>query len=393
MSKFEEVKTEKERAKLHALRRRFGTKEIPADCTAGSHEQKGIELLCVDDSVYFLMETHDKVVAACSLTLADSRALPSDWFSQLQLAKVAHVSPEKVAIVSLLADKNAIESVHALEGLLAYILDVGVRRGVLLFFARPDPSFVFLYQRCGYRCYSTGCATEGSETYCIPMVLIAPDLEYMKKVNGKSLQVLERFHARDAAIFEHFNMQRLYQIFPMIQKIINVFSMTSEELEERLVDHARSLNLRTQSLLAGLSGDELHALSSEAAVIAVKRGDKFVSEHDASREIFVVVEGLFEARKSVSDVAYPMNLIAPGESFGEISYFLEGVRTADVYALLDSTVLVINSRTLEALTRHSPEVAVKLLSNVARLLCQRIVRKDAVHIASFEHYTSSLEEL
>jgi CRP-like cAMP-binding protein len=63
-----------------------------------------------------------------------------------------------------------------------------------------------------------------------------------------------------------------------------------------------------------------------------------------------------------------LNVIGPGQVFGEIAVLDGGPRTADAVALRDSDILVLDRRDLMPVVRANPDLAQRLLE----VLCQRL---------------------
>jgi len=70
-------------------------------------------------------------------------------------------------------------------------------------------------------------------------------------------------------------------------------------------------------------------------------------------------------------------VIGTGEVFGEMAFLLERPRSVDVYAASASVrVLSLSESTLRKMVAEDPAVAAKLLFNISKMLCVRIVKAD-----------------
>jgi CRP-like cAMP-binding protein len=68
-------------------------------------------------------------------------------------------------------------------------------------------------------------------------------------------------------------------------------------------------------------------------------------------------------------------VIRTGEVFGEMAFLLERPRTLDVYAASDPVrVLSLSESTIRTMVAEDPAVAAKLLFNISKMLCVRIVK-------------------
>ena len=121
----------------------------------------------------------------------------------------------------------------------------------------------------------------------------------------------------------------------------------------------------------GLDETELRRCLASSNVVDCARGDRILKAGGSARNVFVVLDGALE----VTDGEHRIAVLLPGDLFGETAYLLQRSRTANVDVISDGTrVLSMSERTLRNLTRDQPEIAVKLLENISKILCHRGVK-------------------
>ena len=124
------------------------------------------------------------------------------------------------------------------------------------------------------------------------------------------------------------------------------------------------------ALFEGLADDELDRCIARSNIICCAEGDRVLKKGGAARNVFVVLSGALE----VSDADHAVAVLLPGGVFGESAYLLEQPRAHDVDALCDDTrILSLSERTLRNLTAEDPSLAAKLLGNVGKILCRRLL--------------------
>ena len=70
-----------------------------------------------------------------------------------------------------------------------------------------------------------------------------------------------------------------------------------------------------------------------------------------------------------------MDVCCSGDIVGEMAFLLESPRTADVYVATDGTrVLSLSESNLKKLAVDEPQLAAKLLLNLSKLLCYKLLR-------------------
>ena len=70
-------------------------------------------------------------------------------------------------------------------------------------------------------------------------------------------------------------------------------------------------------------------------------------------------------------------MLSAGDAFGEMAFLLERPRAFDVDAATDGTrVLSLSEGALRTMIAEDASVAAKLLFNVAKMLCVRLIQAD-----------------
>ncbi len=142
-----------------------------------------------------------------------------------------------------------------------------------------------------------------------------------------------------------------------------------------------------------LPGDETWAgLKSAGLVCRVEPGDALFREGDEAEGAYVLLSG----RCAVSEGGKQVNVIEPGELFGEIAGFGGGKRTATVTALVPCEVLILSADQLQRGFTDSPDLLRKTLQVLAgrtRRISDRQVAYREEHKALQEVQRSLLPDL
>jgi CRP-like cAMP-binding protein len=121
------------------------------------------------------------------------------------------------------------------------------------------------------------------------------------------------------------------------------------------------------------SEDEVERCLSRSNIIECDAGDHVLKKGGVARNIFVVLDGTLEVR----DHERVVGVLSRGEVFGEIAFLLERPRGLDVFAATDrARVLSLSEKTLRKMIADDPVVAAKLLFNVSRMLCLRLIKAN-----------------
>jgi len=114
-------------------------------------------------------------------------------------------------------------------------------------------------------------------------------------------------------------------------------------------------------LFAGLSKRHLQQVARIADEIDLREGKELISEGYSGREFFILLDGSAEVRRKGRKV----NIMSPGDFFGEIALLSDRLTTASVTTTEPSRALVITRASFKALLRDEPAVQLKVLQALA----------------------------
>ncbi len=120
--------------------------------------------------------------------------------------------------------------------------------------------------------------------------------------------------------------------------------------------HPDPERLREIPVFEGVSTDNLEQIASGFDVEEHPAGTRLTREGASGYAFFVLDEG--RARVEVDGAT--VNQLLPGDVFGEMAFFTDGRRTADVFADTEVRVLAMFGTRFEQLLALAPEVAERL---------------------------------
>jgi hypothetical protein len=126
-------------------------------------------------------------------------------------------------------------------------------------------------------------------------------------------------------------------------------------------------------VFAGFDAEEVQRCVSRSNIVECQPGDRILKKGGSSRNLFVVLDGILEVR----DDDRVVNVLTAGDVFGEMAFLLELPRQLDVYAATANVrVLSMSDGTLRKLIAEEPTVTAKLLLNISKMLCGRLIKAD-----------------
>ncbi len=137
--------------------------------------------------------------------------------------------------------------------------------------------------------------------------------------------------------------------------------------------------LKDCPLVEGLTEEELDRLIGVCEWKQFPKGHTLFKEGEPSKNLFVVVEGLLGIRKHIIDQKEDSLPLVPviaelgaGEIVGEFSFFDGNPRSAEVFAIADTSTLILDPEAFLQFSSHFPQVSQKITVNLIKILIARI---------------------
>lgn len=115
-------------------------------------------------------------------------------------------------------------------------------------------------------------------------------------------------------------------------------------------------------LFASCSKSDLGRIARIADEIDLPEGKKLIGEGDTARQFFILLDGWAEVRRKGRKV----NVMGPGDFFGEIGLVTDRLATATVTTTSPARALVITRASFKGMLRDSPGVQLKVLQALAQ---------------------------
>jgi CRP/FNR family cyclic AMP-dependent transcriptional regulator len=132
----------------------------------------------------------------------------------------------------------------------------------------------------------------------------------------------------------------------------------------RLGGNEKTDLIRKVPLFARCSRAELKEIAKLADEIDLSEGKEMTREGAPGREFFVLLEGTADVKKNSRKV----NMLGPGDFFGEIALVSHEPRTATVIASSPIRALVITDRSFRRLLDDAPQVKTRVMEAMAERL-------------------------
>jgi hypothetical protein len=331
-------------------------------------------LIEADDpaSHIFQARVGGKLAATMRLTWGGDGALGQRHLEQYDLAPFLDAVPmEQIVVGERMMIDPAFRGTTLLVEMFAAFMNFVNERRIQLIFGDCEPHLLNTYQALGYRTYTTRNVNSPETGYLIPLVIVAEDIGYMRRIGSPLAGVLRDFGARARVpgdiddLLEGGAAVQSHKMLDPEQYMAGVKAAAQ--------GGAREANALESGLFRGMSEDEIAVCLDKSVTIACQPGDRVLKRGNVATNMGLVLSGRFEVRDGDTVVAG----IGPGEVFGEIAFFLKLPRTMDVVAVAEDTRIVsFNDRTLRNLIEGHSETAATLLYNISVMLCERLQKTN-----------------
>ena len=243
-----------------------------------------------------------------------------------------------------------------LDQLLAYVSSKTKVGDLQVVFGCCEPHLLSLYLKMGQRTYAPHNINSPTAGYLVPLVSFLPDTDALRGVGpntppGELPACIQTVLARSPSVRT--------QLLSAPEDYWSDIRRTLDELDAEKI-----------STFDGFSDDEAQRCIARSTIIECAAGDRVLKRGGTARNIFVVLDGTLEVRDGETIV----NVLTAGDAFGEMAFLLERPRSFDVDAATDTHVLSLSEGALRAMIAEDASIAAKLLFNLSRMLCVRLIR-------------------
>jgi CRP/FNR family transcriptional regulator, cyclic AMP receptor protein len=106
---------------------------------------------------------------------------------------------------------------------------------------------------------------------------------------------------------------------------------------------------------------ELNLDAFERFAVHFRKGDIIFCEFEPGDAFYLIQKGRVQISKIMGDIEKNIDILYPGEVFGEMAILEEAPRSANAISLDDVKALEFNRANFEILMRGTPQIALKLL--------------------------------
>lgn len=142
------------------------------------------------------------------------------------------------------------------------------------------------------------------------------------------------------------------------------------------IEGSKEVPISEIDLLRNLSSTELNIFSKNLVSLKFAKGEKILEEGDSSRDLYLLKSGSVTVAMNLPEKKCCKRLytFSPGIVFGEVAFLDGGKRSAGIWAHENTEVLKYPYKKFQDLQTNQPELAAKLIRNIALELSHRLRR-------------------
>ena len=321
--------------------------------------------------IYVAIKDGDAIATCRSVYDRDSdfsSKLPKSISSALDIQNFLNSGAGSLAI----STKFAISPAHR-GSLAAYLVTAKMFEDLIeddihFVFAWCAPQLYDFYSQLGFHIYSPLFSDDNG--IWAPIVLATRDWEYLKSVRSPAYRYLER---KKLCSDQHSSVRWFYDNYGgSIQPFL---STVEEEALEPLLsggnDSNRGRSLKAPGIFDSLTAEDARKIIGSGRVLQFTTGEAIISTAQIQDEMFIIIDG--EVLEKRLDGALPSSKIVSGQVIGEIAMLTGRVRATDYIAASDAKLVAMSRHGLAKLMKGNPDIASRLLYNLARLQSYKLL--------------------
>ena len=336
----------------------------------GMDHHNGIIKDELDNSAeYFIaVDPSGEIMGCVRSNILDSCSPPDNLNSYLQLDKLKElIGGENICYAShfAIAPKARGRTVASL--LIAELYRYCLANGIDIGISYAALSYVSFYYQLGYRPYTSNFQTAAGIR--VPLIHCARDRKYLKEIKSPLVRLLDKENDDNGRSAErlvgafsdftkpHFSRKRNHHLWARLAHIVPSTSETNG------ID-----------LFEGLSEEENQIVSQRLLEFTFSQGERIYRRGETEQSMGLLLTGSLGVEVTLRGKSRVINVIQPGEPFGEIHSLGGGRRTADIIALEKSQVLLLPYDFLERVSRSDTDLGLKLSKRLLKILAKRFMQ-------------------
>lgn len=381
------AETDAERERIYAFRYVVHALELGKGGRGVDHGRQRLtdDADTAPGAVILYAEDDGRVVGTIRVNFGGPWGLPDSLREMYGTAPLeAGLGVERLSVTSRFMVDPAYRGRTLASLLVLRLYGLGLERGTLADYCLCEVPLLRLYYRLGYREYRDAVRPDGIGLR-VPLLLSLQDQAHLTRVDSPFAQFLgphQDDRGRTAAVAE-----RCYGAFrpnaPLLQGDLRT-------LWAGLADALTRGAQPRPTLLDGFSPAETDLVFARGAALHFRPGELVQPGRELRAGLGVILSGSLGVGLPTGDGYHWLELLKPGDVFGEAHTPPASGRASDLVAIEETRTVMLPADLIERLQRDHSGLAVRLAQNLVGVLRQRV---DDLHRRSAEWVRRERQQL
>ncbi len=323
--------------------------------------------------IYIAMKNGEVIATARTIYSRDCdfrSKLPIELAEAWKIEKFLESFPETLSVASRFAispkHRGSLAAALIMSRMCADMLDEGID----FLFSTCSTYLIDFYSQLGFRVYSPSYANDVG--FATPIISVLRDWSHLKAIESPALRLLEK---KKLCAFEHPSVVWFRDTYG---DTLNSFVVSHNDLAlSKMLAFGAQPELRgarQANIFQAMSAEDIKSITGLGRLFNVSAGQPIIQTMQQDDEMYVVVDGEIIERRL--DGELPSLRISSGQVLGEVGLFTGTIRSTDFIAATDVQLASLSRQGLDRLMKTKPELAARLLFNLARLQSLKIIRAN-----------------
>ena len=368
--------TEEARERVFAFRYAIHAIELGKGGVGVDHAQRRLTDDADASATLLYAEDEGRVVGTIRINFGSEGGLPPSLRALYGTQPMeAALGPTRVSVTSRFMVDPAYRGRTLASLLVLRLYCMGLERGIQADFCMCEVPLLRLYYRLGYREYRDAVRPDGIGLR-VPLLLCVQDLAHLQRVDSPFILFLAPSvddRGRCASLAE-----RTFGAFvsqgPLLQgDLRTLWAGLADAL-------TRSAHPRP-TLFDGFSAEDIDRVFARGAGLHFQPRELVQPGTERRAGLGVILSGSLGVGLPTGDGYHFLELLGPGDVFGEPQVPPAAGRASDLVALEETRTVMLPENLIERLQRDQPALAMRLAQNLVAVLRQRV---DDLHRRSAE---------
>ncbi len=379
-------KTASDRKYIYRFLYDIWSKEFFRSMAGMNHEYRFLEDELDQTAQHFVAVDQSGEILGCVRgNILNKSILPDDLHKHLEISKLTEVfDRQEICYGSHFAVAPNARGKTVASLLIKALYRYCLRENITIGLSYCSLHYISFYYQLGYRPYAANFRIDAGIR--VPILHCIQDKSYLEFIKSPLLRLCPITGDDQGAAAE-----KLRPFFPVF-KTPGFSRVENHHLWARLAYTSSSHgDSKKDELLADLSEVERNLVYRRGSEIGFSQGEYVYKRGETEQGMGVLLSGSLGVEISFGGISRIVNVVLPGEPFGEIRSIDNGYRTTNLVAMEESTAILFPSDLIEQVSRRDIQLGLKLTTRLLKTVASRFANFSDVAVYSAESKNDKID--